>query len=769
MLAVPSQYRNLAHYAMLLLAMLGFGGCAAQLKHMDGLYRLETGEYAEGVKDLQLAMELDPANTRLRADWLQKRDQVTEKLLKRAQQAMLNNQPDEARKIYEAIQSYSPDNARAADGLILLARQVPVLNLLKQANDALKQGDRTQATTLVNRVLASTPELAEAKALKRQIDELDAREMLTSPSLSNLYRKPITLEFRDASLKMVFEALSKSTGINFILDRDIRSDQRTTVFLKQSSLEDALDVLAATNQLDKKVLNSSSVLVYPNTPAKLKEYQDLVVRAFYLHGASAKDTANLIKTILKLKDIFVDDKLNMLVVRDTPETIALTEKLVSLYDLDEPEVMLEVEVLEVARSRLLDLGIEVTDRISITPLGVSTDSSGTKQPQSLSTLLHLNQASLGATPPSVNVNFHQENGDVSLLANPRIRVRNRDKARIQVGEKIPIVSATTSNLGYVSETIQYQDVGLKLDVEPTIYSQDEIAIKMGLDVSSLGKEVKTKSGTVAYQIGSRSAETVLRLHDGETQVLAGLIDNQERSSASGLPGLSSLPILGHLFSGQSDSKSKSEIVLSITPHLIRGIRRKEPDAEMFWSGTDAVLRAKPLQLRIQGEVALPAKPVPAANAETKPSIAVAPAAKATEPAPAEVSPIKLSWQGADKLKVGDTVNVTLNLASTATLRGLPLQLGFDPKRVEIVSVTDGGYFGSKANFSQTIDKASGRIAVALGTSSEQPASSGKLLTLQIKALAAGPASLELTGAIPVASGQVVARPVLPLRHAMQVE
>ena len=760
-------------YALICLLVCG---CAAQMNYMNGWDHLQAGDYVTGLNELQAAMAADPENTRYRVDWLNKRDEVTNILLARAGKAAAAQNTAAAEQIYTTILTYDAINARAKAGLDALQNQIKANQQAQSAAAALAQGNVQSALTLANEALSIAPDNIEARTVKRQISERESRDMLNTPSLSNLYKKPISLEFRDTSLKMVFELLSRTTGINFILDRDVKADQRTTIFLKKASLEDALHMLAATNQLDIKVLNGSSVLIYPNTSAKAKEYQDLIVRAFYLQSADAKTTSEMLKSLLKLKDVFVDEKFNMLVVRDSPEAIGLTEKLIALYDLPEPEVMLEVEVLEIDRTLALNMGIQITDSLTVTPLSALSSTVGvvasgttvTTNQQSVASLFPLNKSNVGFTSlPTATITADQQNGDANLLANPRIRVRSHDKAKILIGDKIPLITTTTGQTGFVSENIQYLDVGLKLNVEPVIYPGDQVVIKLNLEVSSLGQQTQTKSGSIAYQIGTRSAETVLRLQDGETQILAGLLNNEERSSADGLPGLTSLPLIGRLFSNQQNSHNKTEIVLSITPHLIRGVQRKDPSAEMFWSGTDETLSNKPLQLRIQDDDA--AKKVSPANAAPGAAIDNTKATVAAPDIAAINSPLKLSWNGPEQLAVGKEAQIDLMIDTSVAMRNLPMQIAYDPKKLEITSIEDGGYFnrdGNQGNLSQTVDKNGGRIAIALGGNLDATGAAGKLLSLKVKALVPGEASLDLTGITPMGAKQSFTKPVLPVQHAL---
>jgi len=188
-------------------------------------------------------------------------------------------------------------------------------------------------------------------------------------------------------------------------------------------------------------------------------------------------------------------------------------------------------------------------------------------------------------------------GNVNILANPRIRVKNKEKAKVHVGDKVPVITSNVTSTGVTSESVSFLDVGLKLDVEPQVYLEGEVGIKVGLEVSNIVQQIRTATGTLTYQLGSRNATTTLRLKDGETQVLAGLISDEERASASKVPGLGDIPLLGRLFSSNRDDNNKSEIVLLITPRILRNIERPELADIEFFAGTDASASSSPLRLR----------------------------------------------------------------------------------------------------------------------------------------------------------------------------
>src|SRR5262245_55932580 len=246
--------------------------------------------------------------------------------------------------------------------------------------------------------------------------------------------------------------------------------------------------------------------------------------------------------------------------------------------------MLEVEIMEVTDNDLTKAGIQWPGQVGIGlqgAEGIPGKVTGTEA-------THFNSGLVRVTVPDPMLVFrlNQQVGRANILANPRLRVKNREKAKVHIGDKVPVITTTAGATGFVSESVNYLDVGLKLEVEPVVTLEDDVGIKVGLEVSNVSQQVKTTSGTVAYQVGTRNANTTLRLHDGETQVLAGLISDEDRRSADKVPGLSRLPILGRLFSNNSDTVNKTEVVLLITPRIVRNIDRPGARIEEFNSGSE---------------------------------------------------------------------------------------------------------------------------------------------------------------------------------------
>jgi general secretion pathway protein D len=439
-------------------------------------------------------------------------------------------------------------------------------------------------------------------------DAIEAKQALPEPDqqLAAALAKPVSIEFKEASLKQIFEVLARTSGLNFVFDKDVNAGQPTTIYLRRASVREVLNAVLVAQQLEQRFLDNGTILVYPNTPAKARDHRALKIKTFFLANADPKSVAGTLRTLLKARDVVVDEKQNLIVMRDTPEAIRLAEKLVAVQDQPEPEVMLEVEIVEVKRSRLLDLGIRWPDLLTLAPISKVAGAALT-----LADLRDMNAANIGASITPMTLAAGKGESDINLLANPRIRARNHETAKILIGDRVPNITTTATATGFVAESVQYVDIGLKLDVQPTIYLGNEVAIRINLEVSNIVDQVKTKTGTLAYQIGTRNASTVLRLRDGENQVLAGLISDSERSSANKVPGLGDLPVVGRLFGSRTDDGQKTELMLSITPRLVRGTVRPAIARSEFDSGTDAGLRASGPDLAAYTEIVPPSTPAAA--------------------------------------------------------------------------------------------------------------------------------------------------------------
>lgn len=614
-------------FSVLILTCILLTGCATDSTLKQAREHFDAGRGEQALAVLEKAAREAPDNHAYRTEYFGKRDVLVAQWLSQAETLRLSAQFEPAEGLYRRVQKYDPQNPRARAGLTQIEADQRHRVLIANAEKLIKEGKYNEAQDVLRPVLVENANQREARRVQRQIEEKTVKPAVVAPRLKTSTTKPILLELRDVPVRAVFDVIARTAGINIVFDKDVRADQRTSIAVRDATVEELIRLVLVTNQLEQKLINETTILVFPNTPQKLREYQELVVKSFYLANADVKQTANMIRALVKTRDVFIDEKLNLLIIKDTPNAIRLAERLIAAQDLAEPEVVLDVEVLEIGYSRLLELGLRFPDSIAWSLVGRGATSSTTGgttttttggTPGVLSLPEWLNRGAeivqLTFTNPLFLLTLRQQDGVTSVLANPRIRVKNKEKAKIHIGDRVPVITTTAAAVGgFISESVNYLDVGLKLEVEPLVYLEDEVGIKVGLEVSNIVREVRggTTSNTLAYQIGTRNANTVLRLKDGETQVLAGLISDEDRRTANRVPGVGDLPVVGRLFSATRDSTGKTEIVLLITPRLVRTLARPDARTAEFAAGTETSTGAAPLSPGMSApQTQTPVQPAP---------------------------------------------------------------------------------------------------------------------------------------------------------------
>lgn len=600
-------------------------GCTTPDPIREAESSIAAGHYEEGLGALE---SLDREGKRpkdVRPALLRNRTAVVQRISQDARNAIEAGRLDDAESLYNRLLSIDTNNNQAAAGLQHLRVMRDRNALLAQADELLRSGDMKGAEHKLHGILLEEPAHPKALALMKRIAERQPKANPSSPALGPEFKKIISLEFRDASLKDVFDSIWHASGINFILDRDVRSDTKASIYVRDVTIEEAIDALLMTQQLAKKTVSAKTLLIYPKTPQKISEYQDLTVRNFFLAYADVKQVQLLLKTILKIKEVYIDEKRNLLVIRDSQEAVDMAEKLIRAHDQPEPEVMLAIDVIEIKRSKLDDIGITFPNQIT---LSVANPLSVDALKKLNSTGINVGFSGAGGADIIGQINLKKTDGDTNMLANPRIRVRNREKAKIHIGDRLPVVTTTSSSTStFVGETVNYLDVGLKLEVEPQVMLDDDVVIKINLEVSSA---TPSTINPKFYDVGTRNTTTVLTTHDGETQVLAGLIRDEERRSTSRLPGLGDIPLLGRLFSDEMHSKDKTEIILAITPHILSNLIRPSADLAEYSSGSEsgthgAITTGIPLPPNMSPSSTVTAQPsLPAVSPSSNPAIRLIP-------------------------------------------------------------------------------------------------------------------------------------------------
>jgi general secretion pathway protein D len=548
------------------------------------------GNYDQAVQDLTALIAQSPDNPQYK-NWLKiLQDKQESVVTQRADTLYAAQQYADAEVAYQRVLEQYPTNKAAAEGLQRTRLAYQHATMLKSAKAAFDDQDLSKADYLLRTILAENATHQEAKMLYEQLEKNRNRKFGVVPNMQSSFKKKISLELKNTPVKNAFEHIGKAGNLNFSYDQELSDAIRVNLFLRDTPIEDAIDVLLTSHQLGKKVLNANTLLIYPLSRAQ--EYEELFVRSFYLANMDAKRALSLVKSVLKAKDVYIDEKLNTLVMRDTLDKVKVAEKLIASQDLNEPEVMLEVEVMEINRRNLEQLGIQYPSQIGLGVQGNSIGSSDGVTPQagklSLTELRHFNGdfGVFSVNDPAIVLNLLHQDTDTNLLASPKIRVKNRDKAKIHVGDKIPVLTSIANAQGFVSQTVNYIEVGIKLNVEPVVQLNDQVSIKVGMEVSNITDQVRTDNGVLAYTIGSRNANTTLQLKNNETQILAGLFRDDEQKTQRRVPGLGSLPFIGKLFSNDSNDKRKNEIVLLITPRILHNLLPASAIYTLFPSGVN---------------------------------------------------------------------------------------------------------------------------------------------------------------------------------------
>ncbi len=592
-----SENPGAAKRSLAVLLVIAVSGCAAWSANRTGKQLLAGGNVDAGLAKLAEASRLEPTNADYRQQYAVQREAAVTDALKRAQAALDVNQFDAARRQFERALQLDPGRVTARVGLERIDVLVRHASMLERAQELARKGELSEAREIASTVLRENPNDRRAGALLRTWANQSSSSSPMSARLKASYRKPVTLSFRDATLQQVFESLRLAAGVNFMFDRDVRTDSRISIAITNKPLEDVMKVVLAGQRLASRVLDEDTLLIYPNTPEKQRDYEELVIRTIYLGNADASRAVNLARNVVKVRDAYVDEKLNILVLRDTAEVIRVAERVLANIDVADPEVMLELEVLEVSHNRIREVGIRYPDSLAVSLQGAAGAGRLTlPEWQSRSSGL----VNLIFTDPLAVLNLRQTDGDANLLANPRIRTRNRQSAKVLIGERVPVITTSAvANVG-VTESVSYLDVGLKLDVEPSIALDDEVTMKVALEVSSIIGTVTRSSGLQAYRLGTRNTSTMLRVRDGETQVLAGLIQREDRRTGTGIPFLSDLPVVSRLFASTGDNETRTEIILLITPRVVRNLVVPGPDQLEIVHGTEASTGTGSLQMNPAG-------------------------------------------------------------------------------------------------------------------------------------------------------------------------
>ena len=791
-------------------------GCAGGLNAFNKGQKLEKqGKLDEAIMKYAEAAAANPDAGEYRMHLLKASEVSARVHFKKGEDYRAARNYDDAIREYQTAYTLDSSLDRAVQMSDLVMKLRNSRRFQSEGEEFEKNRKMREALTSYKKAAELDPENAEAKAaverlLKSRKTKLDGFELNFKST------KPITLKFRDAKIKEVFNILSQLSGINFVFDEGMK-DSNVTIFLENATFYQAMEILTGMNKLGRKVLNESTIIIYAKTPEKDKQYEELKVQTFMLNKLDAKKAVNLIRTMLPAKKIYVNEDINALVMRDTPESIEVARKVLEANDIPDAELVLDVEIIEISKSNTDNFGLVLSkyavSTAAVAPTGsflsdslTSTATAGSTASTTASLLQVFNWRGFSGflTVPNATYNFGKTLANGQTLANPKIRVKNREKSKFNVGTRVPITTTSSPVGGGVSVNVQYVDVGVKVNAEPTIQLNNDINIKLGLEVSSVINSQTIGDSTAlatVVTIGTRNLDTVLSLKDGETSIIGGLIQDNRTDSKRKISFLGDIPIIGPLLTGTNKTNDKTELVLAITPHIVRGITAPDADVASFWSGKEddpslanpygsfeqepdipapqpvpKAMTAAPAAMTGMAQPAAPAVPAlptapntpaappampvapPSQGAPSAPGGQIAPAPQTSVVAPllpaapgqaaaANVpSRINLNITAPSSIRVNDRFNINIVASNATDLNNALFVLSFDPALLDYDGASEGAFLkmdGKQTSFQATGVKNSGQVSVNLRRAGNigGVTGSGVLAVLSFKAKAPGTVGL----------------------------
>lgn len=611
--------------ALCALAALAGSGCSAHWAFRQGVAEGRKGNWDLAVARLTAAQQRDPDNVRYKIALENARVKAALDHYSTAKKHMAAEDLERAADELEIASKYDPQNKSAADDLRIVRARI------RKREDEQRERESFEATK------------ARASRAVR----------IPTPVLSPRSPAPITLKFNDTSLEKIFEALGKLAGVNVVMDQDFR-DKKVNLNVVGVTFEEALDQLTFLNRLFYKVLDQNTIVVVPESPQKRRSYDDLLVQTYYLQNAESKEVTAVVKAITGIQKVVENANLGSITLSGTADQLVLAQRVIDANDKPRGEVMVEVQILEVNRTRLKDFGIRLAGSdpyqagINLDPFGPAEgDAGGDTGSTGLTSIRahFLSSLSLAdfvvSIPSGLLARFLQTESTVQLLAAPKLRAAEGKKTSLKIVSQVPVATAsfpvqTGGNQNFVSTTqIQYRDVGVTLELTPKITVGGEITLELTAEFSLLGQATEV-AGQRQPTFLTRNLTGILRLRDGETSLIGGLLQGRETESFSGALGLRHVPLVNKVFGSNERNKDDSEILISITPHIVRAPKVVEEDLTPLYIGTLERLRVPSANPPLFG-LGEPPAPAAAPGAQ-QPAGATPPAAQPPSPATPSAAP-----------------------------------------------------------------------------------------------------------------------------------
>jgi len=591
------------------------------------------------------------------------------------------------------------------------------------------------------------------------------------PEIKPLSRAPINLKMSNDA-KVVFDTIGKLAGLTVVYDPDFPA-RRITVELNNVTLEQALEIVQLESKAFVKPVTENIIFVIPDQPQKRRDYEEQVVRTFYVSNTvQPQDLTEIVtglRSLLDIKRIQQLNSQNAIIVRDTPDKLLLAEKMLRDVDKAKPEVVVQVEVLEARTDRLRDLGILPGQKatIEINPNGTTSTTGGTPTNSgiTLSQLRHLNGGSYAVTLPSLTANAVLTDSNTKIIQNPEVRSVDGQTAKLRIGDRIPIATGSfSSGIGgvaggvaggispLVNTQFTYLDVGVNIDLTPRVHPNRDVSLKLKVEVSSHTGD-QSIGGITQPIISQRVIEDDIRLKEGEVNIVGGLVQRTDSKTLEGWPGLAKLPLLRYLFSHDKTQHQEDEVLIVLIPRIVRIPEWTKANLRPLYSGSETNV-----QVKRESEIHAPVQQLPPAQAQPPASnqnmgaVTPTPVPGATAPAAGAVqgaSTAKLRFEPQSlSLKAGQTATIGVVVENVNDLFSIPLLLQYNPAVISVEEVRHGGFLSGGTQEIAIVhqpfkDKGQSIISATRGPNTAGVSGSGTLIGIVVKGLAPGSSNLSI--------------------------
>lgn len=770
--------RRLRQFGIVAAVALLSTACAAGRAFRSGEEAARAGDVDQAVAYYRAAWQEDPDNAQYELALQRAMLTASRTYLERARALEAQDQLEAARNAYRRASEYDPTNRVAADKVLALDRTMR---------------DRVEA--------ARGPSTFEQMRTQAQAAS-------AVPVLNPASREPLDLMFPNADLRQVLDFIASFSGINVTYDRDVQ-DRLVSVSLSGVTLEDALNHLMTMNQLSFKVLSERSIFVFPDTPAKHIQYDEQVIQTFYVSHSDPAELVTLLGAVIRLPGIAVQPIIqanaaaNTIVVRGTRPVVEIISKVIQQNDKPRSEIVIDVQIMEVNRTRARQYGLNLSEYAlggvfspEVAPDAEPTSPSGLGSPPpiSLGSFSGATSSDFYTAVPSALVRFLETDTNTKLIAKPQLRGAEGSRLVLNLGDDIPVISTSYTPLATGGAGVNplssytYRSVGVNIDLTPRVTLDGDIVLDLVLDNSSLGPSISV-AGVDVPSFGKRTLTTRLRLRDGESNLLAGLLREDERMALTGFPGIMSLPILRQLFSSNKTDVTQTDIVMILTPHIIRGNEISQDDLmpiaigsqqNLGLSGTSSPFGPPPgtvldgtVPVAPDGVAPSPGQGIPGASAPGA-------AAPATFPPPQPPVAAPATLVGAAQLSIGapsgpvrvggGPYTVPISISNAERISTLAVTLTYDPSLMRIQSIQPGGFMragGVDATF--TPQASPGRVDISITRSADQTGATGTgvVFAVLLEPIAQGVLPITVSGAATAPNGTPIGLQFQPARITIE--